>query len=201
MPTNHYFSEQPAGQFNTKEISIELFDATYQVLTAGSVFSPDHVDQGTALLIKHMQNIEPNSNLLDIGCGWGPICLALALASPTSTVYAIDVNPRSLELTKLNAAKLGLNNIVVSTPDELPKDVEFNSLWSNPPIRVGKAVLHEILQTWLPRLKQNAEAKLVVQKHLGSDSLQRWLEEEFSGFSTKRVESSKGFRIISVIKN
>lgn len=201
MSTNHYFSEQPAGQFKTRQITIELFDTTYQVLTAGSVFSPDHVDQGTALLIKHMQNIEPNSNLLDIGCGWGPICLALALSSPTSTVYAIDVNPRSLELTKLNAAKLGLTNIVVSTPDELPKDVEFTSIWSNPPIRVGKAVLHEILQTWLPRLKQNAEAKLVVQKHLGSDSLQRWLEEEFSGYSTTRVESSKGFRIISVTKN
>jgi 16S rRNA G1207 methylase RsmC len=201
VSTNHYFSEQPAGQFKTRQITIELFDTTYQVLTAGSVFSPDHVDQGTALLIKHMQNIEPNSNLLDIGCGWGPICLALALSSPTSTVYAIDVNPRSLELTKLNAAKLGLTNIVVSTPDELPKDVEFTSIWSNPPIRVGKAVLHEILQTWLPRLKQNAEAKLVVQKHLGSDSLQRWLEEEFSGYSTTRVESSKGFRIISVTKN
>lgn len=201
MSTNHYFSELPEGEFKTKEITIELFDTKYKVVTAGNVFSPDHIDQGTSVLLKQIDEIEPNSTLLDIGCGWGPIALALALASPTSTVYAIDVNQRSLELTRINAEKLGIKNIITSTPEDLPKEIQFDGIWSNPPIRVGKVILHEIMHTWLPRLKSEAEALLVVQKNLGADSLQKWIQEEFKEFSTERIETSKGFRIISVIKN
>ena len=201
MSTNHYFSEQPEGEFKTKEITVELLGSKYNVVTAGNVFSPNHIDQGTQILLSHIDEIEPDSTLLDIGCGWGPIALALALASPTSTVYAVDVNQRSLELTRINAEKLGLRNIITATPDEVDPNLEFDGIWSNPPIRVGKAVLHEILQTWLPRLKSNSEALLVVQKNLGADSLHKWLEEEFEDFTTERVETSKGFRILSVIKN
>jgi len=201
VSTNHYFSEQPEGEFKTKEITIELFDTKYKVVTAGNVFSPDHIDQGTGILLKHIQEIAPNSTLLDIGCGWGPIALALAIASPSSTIYAVDVNQRSLELTRTNAEKLGLKNIITKTPAELSAEISFDGIWSNPPIRVGKAILHEIMQTWLPRLKTQAEALLVVQKNLGADSLQKWLEEEFKDMSTERIETSKGFRIISVVKN
>ena len=171
------------------------------MVTAGNVFSPEHIDQGTQILLSHIDEIEPDSTLLDIGCGWGPIALALALASPTSTVYAVDVNQRSLELTRINAEKLGLKNIITATPGEIDANLAFDGIWSNPPIRVGKAVLHEILQTWLPRLKSNSEALLVVQKNLGADSLHKWLEEEFEDFTTERVETSKGFRILSAIKN
>lgn len=171
------------------------------MVTAGNVFSPDHIDQGTSVLLKHINEMEPNSTLLDIGCGWGPISLALALASPASTIYAIDVNQRSLELTRINAERLGVKNIIITTPEDLPTQIQFDGIWSNPPIRVGKVVLHEIMQSWLPRLKSKSEALLVVQKNLGADSLQKWLQDEFKEFSTERIETSKGFRIISVIKN
>ena len=136
-----------------------------------------------------------------MGCGWGPIALSLALHSPKATVYAIDVNERSLELTKINAEALEVSSLKISKPEQVPNDVQFDQIWSNPPIRVGKAVLHEMLQLWIPRLAPGGSAFLVVQKNLGSDSLQKWLEAEFSvGFEVSRLTSVKTFRILKATR-
>jgi 16S rRNA G1207 methylase RsmC len=190
MSSEHYFSETPGSDYKPKEISVVINGREVLVTTAGGVFSPDHIDQGTNVLLTH---------LLDIGCGWGPIALSLASASPKSTIWAVDVNQRSLELTAANAKRLGLSNIKCVTPEEVPADLEFSGIWSNPPIRVGKDVLHEILLTWLPRLQEHAEAYLVVQKNLGADSLHRWLEAELpENFSTVRVDTAKSFRVLRV---
>lgn len=199
MSSEHYFSETPGSDFKPKEIRVEINGLAVSVETAGGIFSPDHIDQGTAVLLEHLDKVSPGGNLLDVGCGWGPIALALASRSPHATVWAIDVNERSLELTKRNAARLGLSNVIVCRPEEVPAELEFDGIWSNPPIRVGKADLHSILQAWLPRLADGAESYLVVQKNLGADSLHRWLEAELpAGFSTIRVDTSKSFRILRV---
>lgn len=199
MSSEHYFSETPGSDFKPKEIRVEINGLAVSVETAGGIFSPDHIDQGTAVLLEHLDKVPPGGNLLDVGCGWGPIALALASRSPHATVWAIDVNERSLELTKRNAARLGLSNVIVCRPEEMPPELEFDGIWSNPPIRVGKAELHSILQAWLPRLADGAESYLVVQKNLGADSLHRWLEAELpAGFSTIRVDTSKSFRILRV---
>jgi len=199
MSDEHYFSQTPNTQFRPKEISAELDGREFTVTTAGGVFSPDHVDTGTKVLLDHLDQVPPSGNLLDIGCGWGAIALAMALHSPHATIWAIDVNDRSLELTTMNAARLGLTNLRVCRPEEVPADLEFSGIWSNPPIRVGKEVLHEILLTWLPRLEAEAEAYLVVQKNLGADSLHRWLEAELPAeFSTIRVDTAKSFRVLRV---
>ncbi len=201
MSQEHYFSSDPDTEFKPREIQVELAGRSFAVTTAGGVFSPDHVDIGTAVLLAHLDEVPPGGNLLDIGCGWGPIALSLALASPKSTVWAVDVNQRSLDLTAMNAKRLGLTNIKTAKPEDVPGDLEFTGIWSNPPIRVGKAVLHEILQTWLPRLTIGGESLLVVQKNLGADSLQRWLENELGeAFGISRIDSSKGFRVLSVKK-
>lgn len=169
------------------------------VTTAGGIFSPDHIDQGTLALLDHLDEVPPSGNILDIGCGWGPIALSLASRAPQATVWAIDVNQRSLDLTAANAARLGLKNIKTARPEEVPADLKFSGIWSNPPIRVGKDVLHDILRTWLPKLNAAAESYLVVQKNLGADSLHRWLETEMpEGFSTIRVDTAKGFRVLRV---
>jgi 16S rRNA G1207 methylase RsmC len=199
MSSEHYFSETPGSDFNPKEIRVEINGVVVSVETAGGIFSPDHIDQGTAVLLEHLDKVPPGGNLLDVGCGWGPIALSLASHSPHATVWAIDVNERSLELTRRNAARLGLSNVTVCRPEEVPADLEFEGIWSNPPIRVGKPELHSILQTWLPRLAEGSEGYLVVQKNLGADSLHRWLEAELpAGFSTIRVDTSKSFRILRV---
>jgi 16S rRNA G1207 methylase RsmC len=199
MSSEHYFSETPGSDYKPKEISVVINGREVLVTTAGGVFSPDHIDQGTNVLLTHLDEAPAGGNILDIGCGWGPIALSLASASPKATIWAVDVNQRSLELTAANAKRLGLSNIKCVTPEEVPADLEFSGVWSNPPIRVGKDVLHEILLTWLPKLQEHAEAYLVVQKNLGADSLHRWLEAELpENFSTVRVDTAKSFRVLRV---
>ena len=199
--SSHYFTENPDGPMRTKRILVRLAGKDLSLETAGSTFSPDHLDTGTRILLGHHE-LAPNSgNLLDIGCGWGPIAICLALANPEATVWAIDVNERSLQLTAQNAKSLGLENIRVCRPDEVPADVVFDGIWSNPPIRVGKDVLHEIMQTWLPRLVHGAEAYLVVAKQLGADSFTKWLSETFAtGYDVARIDNDKGFRVIRVVR-
>ena len=197
----HYFSESPGGDFKQREIAVTLAGKKVKVKTAGSVFSPEHIDQGTQVLLDHLDLAKPTGTFLDLGCGWGPIALALALHSPKAKLFAVDVNERSLELTRINAAALEISSIQISRPEDVAGDIEFDQIWSNPPIRVGKAVLHEMLQLWIPRLAPGGSAFLVVQKNLGSDSLQKWLEAEFTtGFEVSRLTSVKTFRILKVTR-
>lgn len=203
----HYFSSQPATPMKRRPLSVVLAGEKRNLQTAGGIFSPDGVDKGTTILLNEAPPPAAEGNLLDIGCGWGPIALTLALRSPAATVYAVDVNERSIELTRENAASLGLQNVVASTPDAVDPAVRFDTIWSNPPIRVGKSELHSILLMWLPRLAQHGNAYLVVQKNLGSDSLQRWLAAELAeqfpeaGFSVSRDSTNKAFRILRVVRN
>jgi 16S rRNA G1207 methylase RsmC len=199
MSTEHYFSETPGSEYRLKEITVTISGREVTLTTAGGVFSPDHIDQGTAVLLDHLAEAPAGGDILDLGCGWGPIALALASHSPKSTVWAVDVNQRSLELTAANAKRMGLSNIKCVTPDQVPVDLKFSGIWSNPPIRIGKDALHELLLSWLPRLQKDAEAYLVVQKNLGADSLHRWLESELpKEFNTIRVETSKSFRVLRI---
>ena len=199
MASEHYFSETPGSDYKLKEIQVVIDGASVTVQTAGGIFSPDHIDQGTAVLLNHLDEAPPGGNVLDIGCGWGPIALSLAKRSPKALIWAVDVNERSLVLTRANAQRLGIENIRVCKPEEVPTHLTFDGIWSNPPIRVGKEVLHEILLTWLPRLEKDADAYLVVQKNLGADSLHRWLEAELpENYSTIRVDTAKSFRVLRV---
>ena len=200
MPPEHYFSAEPAANFKPRKIEVDLVGKRVSVTTAGSIFSPEHLDTGTAVLLEHLDENPEARNILDIGCGWGPISLALAMKNPSATVWAVDVNHRALELTELNARNLGLSNVRVATPEDVPAEIEFDEIWSNPPIRVGKHVLHSILKTWLPRLSMGADALLVVQKNLGADSLLRWLQDEFESHESSRVDTAKGFRVLKVIR-
>ena len=199
MPQEHYFSNEPVGEFRPKSIEVTLAGKKVSVQTAGGIFSPDHVDTGTLVLLELLDEAPKIGNILDIGCGWGPIALSLAINNPHATVWAVDVNERALQLTRMNAEKLGLSNIKVCKPEEVPTDLEFSGIWSNPPIRVGKDVLHQILKTWLPRLASGAEGYLVVQKNLGADSLLRWLQDVMpKKLTSVRVDTSKQFRVLRV---
>jgi 16S rRNA G1207 methylase RsmC len=194
----HYFTAAPASTAERRNLSVELAGRRLEVVTAGGVFSPDRVDVGTGVLLREAPTPPETGQLLDLGCGWGPIALSLALRSPAAHVYAVDVNERALGLARTNAELAGVANVTACRPAEVPDDVRFSTIWSNPPIRVGKAVLHEMLRTWLPRLEPGGTAYLVVQKNLGADSLQRWVDETLDGLECERYATSRGFRLLAV---
>jgi len=199
MASDHYFSATPASAENLRRIRVTLADRQLEVTTAGGVFSPEHVDSGTGVLLANTPPPPPGGNLLDLGCGWGPIALSLAMESPRATVWAVDVNERALDLVRRNAADLGLDNVNAVLPDDVPDDISFRTIRSNPPIRVGKHELHGLLERWIPRLDERSDAWLVVQRNLGSDSLQRWLAATFDrGYSVTRAATGRGFRVLKV---
>ncbi|WP_298038087.1 methyltransferase [uncultured Microbacterium sp.] len=199
MGSDHYFTAAPASAENLRTITVTLAGRELEVTTAGGVFSPDRLDAGTAVLFANMPPLPPSGDFLDLGSGWGPISITMALASPHATIWAVDVNERALDLVRRNAEALGLTNIRAVTPDAVPEDIVFRTIRSNPPIRVGKGVLHDMLQKWIPRLDERSDAYLVVQRNLGSDSLQRWMDATFDeGYSISRAATAKGFRVLKV---
>ena len=201
MDPAHYFSAQPAVPDVRRPLAVVLDGQERSLETSAGIFSPDGVDKGTAVLLAEAPNPASDGALLDIGCGWGPLALTMALRSPGAVVHAVDVNERSLSLTAANARRLGLTNVRPALPEAVPADVRFATIWSNPPIRIGKEALHDLLLLWLPRLAVGGTAWLVVQKNLGADSLQRWLEEELGdAFDVAREATSKGFRLLRVTR-
>ena len=162
------------------------------------VFSRHGLDKGTAVLLDIMSRgnyptIPDGSFLADIGCGTGAIALTLASLYPACTVVAVDVNERARALCASNAKKNGLLNVTVLAPEELDESIRYALLWSNPPIRIGKTALRQLLDEWMQRLAVDGIAHLVVSKNLGGDSLAQWLTD--SGFATRKLASSKGFRV------
>jgi len=195
--TDHYFTAAPASATELRPIRVTLAGHAHTLTTAGGVFSPDRLDKGTAILLEEVPAPPSTGSLLDLGCGWGPVALTMALLSPDADVYAVDVNARALDLVRHNAATLAASRVIACAPDDVPADVRFATIWSNPPIRVGKAVLHDLLRAWLPRLEATGTAYLVVQKNLGADSLQRWISTELR-MPCERHATSGGFRVLAV---
>ena len=198
MSGDHYFTAEPASAAERRPLSVELAGRRLSLQTAGGIFSPDRVDAGTGVLLRTVPPPPAEGNLLDLGCGWGAVALGLGLRSPAAHVYAVDVNERALALTRANAATAGIDRLTASRPQDVPAEVRFAAIWSNPPIRVGKDALHEMLSTWLPRLDAGGTAYLVVQKNLGADSLQRWVNESLTGLTCERFANDRGFRVLAV---
>ncbi|HEV7848708.1 MAG TPA: methyltransferase [Mycetocola sp.] len=202
MASDHYFTGVPGTELKLRTVTVHLAGAERELTTANGIFSPGRIDQGTQVLLSETPRPPATGNILDLGCGWGPIAFTIAFASPDATVWAVDVNERSLELVRLNAEKLGLSNVRAVLPDQVPADLAFDSIWSNPPIRIGKQALHDMLELWLPRLAPGSDAWLVVQKNLGADSLHRWLQERLSDdFDVTREAISKGYRVLRAARH
>ncbi|HEX9258547.1 MAG TPA: methyltransferase [Acidimicrobiales bacterium] len=196
MSSSQYFSPQPGVASQRRQVSLALPDMTLTLTTDRGVFSGDAVDAGTKYLLLEAPSPPAVGDVLDLGCGYGPIAVALARRSPRSTVWAVDVNERALALCALNAEAAGVSNVRCLKPDEVPTPVRFAAIYSNPPIRIGKRPLHDVLARWLGRLSEGASAYFVVQKHLGSDSLAAWLAAE--GHPVRRLGSRQAYRLLEV---
>ena len=198
----HYFSAEPDGEDRLRALTVQLVGRSVQVETSGGIFCPDRLDLGTSVLLREVPDPPPTGDLLDLGCGWGPLALSMAMLSPAARVWALDVNARALALTGDNARALELPQVRPVTAAQIPADVTFEAIWSNPPIRIGKDALHDLLMTWLPRLTPAGAAYLVVQKNLGADSLIPWLATALGDdYEVSKYHSAKGYRVIEVLRN
>ncbi|MGH9119252.1 MAG: class I SAM-dependent methyltransferase [Acidimicrobiales bacterium] len=194
---SHYFSERPELRSAPRPLDLVLPDLSLRLTTDRGVFAGRRVDPGTKLLLLEAPHpVDRPSDLLDLGCGYGPVALTIAARAPNATVWAVDVNERARALCAANAEANDLANVRVAVPGDVPDDVVFAGMWSNPPVRVGKADLHALLQTWLARLADGGRAWLVVHKQLGADSLARWLVAE--GHPVERLTSRAGYRVMEV---
>jgi len=192
----HYFSEQPTAAHRPGTVHVVLPDVHLRLDTDSGMFSPTRLDTGTRVLLDTAPAPPAAGDLLDIGCGYGPVALTMATRSPAATVWAVDVNARALELCRHNAQRAGLRNVRVATGDEVPGHLTFAAIWSNPPIHTGKAALHELLSRWLTRLAADGTGYLVAHRYLGADSLHSWLAEQ--GWQVTRARSRSGYRVLRV---
>jgi 16S rRNA (guanine1207-N2)-methyltransferase len=192
----HYFDPTPEVASRPRSLHLHLPDLHVELEADRGVFGSRAIDLGTLVLLKEAPPPPAAGDILDLGCGYGPIAIAIARRSPAARVWAVDVNERALELVRSNAQTAKTPNVVAAFPDDVPQDLRFAAIYSNPPVRVGKGPLHELLLRWLPRLAPGAKGYLVVQRNLGSDSLATWLAAE--GFGVERLKSKKGYRLLGV---
>lgn len=191
----HYFTADPSAVSDPRLLTVELSDLKFELTTDAGVFSPKHLDPGTRVLLEHAPAPTAEGDLLDVGCGYGPIALTLAKRYPDRRITGVDVNTRALELAQANAKAAGVDTITCLLPEQVPADARFAAIYSNPPIRIGKRALHELLLHWLARLQPDGVAYLVVQKNLGADSLAKWLTEQ--GHATERIATAKTYRVLA----
>ena len=194
--STQYFAPRPRVASKPAAVHVRLPGAELDLVTDRGVFAYAQLDRGTDLLLHTAPPPPDDADALDLGAGYGAIAVVMALRSPAARMWAVDVNERALELCRANARAAGAGNVVVMTPDDVPAELRFSVVYSNPPVRVGKAGMHALLGTWLARLTPDGHAYLVVQRNLGSDSLARWLQEQ--GHEVERVRSRAGYRVLDV---
>jgi 16S rRNA (guanine1207-N2)-methyltransferase len=193
---SHYFDPAPVVESKPRTVHLHVGELALELKADRGVFGSRGVDLGTLVLLREAPPPPSQGDILDLGSGYGPIAIALARQAPGARVWAVDVNERAIELTKTNAEGAAVANVTARAPDEVPGDVLFDAIYSNPPVRVGKAALHELLVRWLGRLRPDGRAYLVVQRNLGADSLAAWLAAQ--GYQVQRLKSKKGYRILQV---
>lgn len=199
MSNDHYFSASPGADKKVSRVSFQVAGQEITAKASSGTFSSGGLDKGTKVLLSLFELFPEEGDVLDLGCGWGPIALSIATINPETKIFAVDVNQRSLEMTQENAKELGLRNIEVLLPDQLDPEKRFSEIWSNPPIRIGKTALHQLLEQYLPKLVPGGKAMMVVQKQLGAESLLKWLKQNFPEHHVEKVHSDKGYWVLRVI--
>ncbi len=198
--TEHYYSRTQNVNSDPNYWNFTLKGNTIRFKTDNGVFSKREVDFGSRLLIETYKFPSIDGDALDVGCGYGPIGLSIAKADPDRMVHMVDVNLRAIELAQENARQNGIQNVQIYESDRLigVKGTKFASILTNPPIRAGKKVVHDIFEQSYEHLAANGELWVVIQKKQGAPSAIAKLEEFFKEVNV--VEKKKGYFIIQAKK-
>ncbi|MCI3923303.1 class I SAM-dependent methyltransferase [Paenibacillus sp. TRM 82003] len=198
--SEHYYSKQPTTASDRNKIEATLRGKRYTFVTEAGVFSRREVDFGSKLLIESMI-IPPEAQVLDVGCGYGPIGLTAAELAKEGMVTMVDVNERAVETARENAERLGIRNVRIVQSDQYEAlgDERYDVILTNPPIRAGKSVVHSIFEGACERLRPGASLWVVIQKKQGAPSAFAKLEELFG--DVREVTKDKGYRIFQAIKD
>lgn len=200
MSNKHYYTKNSDLDHKRKTWTFELRGTSIKFISDAGVFSKTTVDFGSRLLIESFEASDAAGKILDVGCGYGPIGLAFAKSYPEAQVDMIDVNDRALELSAENAANNGLTNVRVfeSSVYDGVADRDYTDIISNPPIRAGKKIVHEILTGSFERLKTGGSLWIVIQKKQGGPSAAAKMEEVFGNVEV--VAKDKGYFIYRSMK-
>jgi len=200
--TNHYYSQQPEAESNRKSWTFTLRGNSFHFQSDRGVFSKNEVDFGSRLLIETFTKPDQKGDLLDVGCGYGPIGISLAKEFKDLTVDMIDVNERAVELAKVNAEANGVKNVRIIASnlfENVDPSKKYAAVLTNPPIRAGKKVVHEIFEKSFESLLPGGELWIVIQKKQGAPSAIAKLDEMFKEVVT--VKKDKGYFIIRAEKD
>nr|WP_204343432.1 class I SAM-dependent methyltransferase [Paenibacillus elgii] len=167
--------------------------------TDAGVFSKKGVDYGSKLLVQTME-LSKQAKVLDVGCGYGPIGLAAAVAAEQGSVTMVDINERAIELAKRNAERNRIANVRILQSDLLAEvmDQTFDAVLTNPPIRAGKETVHRVFEQAHHVLAPGGALWVVIQKKQGAPSAYAKLESLYS--QVEEVERNKGYWIIKAVK-
>lgn len=189
----HYFTNDENLKSEIRKVSVVIHSIGYYFYTDNGVFSKNKLDAGTELLLNTFKYTYPQEKtFLDIGCGCGAIGIYASLLG--FTVDMSDVNKRAIHLSKMSIKEQNLNaNVFLSDAYE-NIDKKYDYIVSNPPIRVGKKKLYEIIMYAKDHLKENGELWIVVRKKQGADSLVKDMKEVYK--SVEVVLKKKGYYII-----
>lgn len=195
---DHYYTSEPSSESNKTTWNIKIAEEQFSFITDSGVFSKHQLDYGSEVLMTTAAEVDyPVGNILDMGCGYGPIGLFLARAFPDRTIEMADVNERALALAAENAELNEVANVEIYQSDLFAnvENKQLAGIISNPPIRAGKKVVHQILEEAYEHLAENGKLLIVIQKKQGAPSARKKMEEVFG--NVERINLDKGYWVLT----
>ena len=198
---DHYYTSKPSSESNREKWETTINGKKFTYTTDSGVFSKNNIDVGSEVLMTTAETVDfPKGNLLDIGCGYGPVGIYLAKAFPNRLIEMIDVNERAIDLAQLNAKENEASNVQIYNSNlfEEVENKKLAGIISNPPIRAGKTVVHEILEKSHDYLVEGGYLLIVIQKKQGAPSAKKKMQEVFG--KVERINLEKGYWILAAQK-
>ena len=191
--TQHYYSQNPEAAHDLQRVIYEVLGLRFSCTTDAGVFSRDGLDMGTRILLEALPELR--GRILDLGCGWGPVGVALGRRYPDAQLLLTDVNARAAELAERNLAENGVTNAKVVRGDGFEAvEGAFDAIVLNPPIRAGKAVIYAMFSEAAGHLAEGGALYVVIRKQQGAESAQRYLGTVYGDVA--RIAREKGYWVL-----